>query len=98
MEPKMKKIFALLTLSFVAVGLTVSPVEAALYDPAEDIYRQVDTLAGIAAHRREFADMLRAYDGFNYCVTISHTPDEFIVYWWCDRDVVVEEIFRYKYE
>lgn len=94
----MKKIFALVALAFVAVGLTVSPAEAALYDPAEDIYREVDVLAGISAHRREFADMLRAYDGYNNCVTISHTPDEFIVYWWCDRDVVVEEIFRYKYE
>ena len=94
----MKKILALLTLSVVAVGLTVSPAEAALYDPAEDIYREIDTLAGISAHRREFADMLRAYDAWNNCVTISHTPDEFIVYWWCDRDVVVEEIFRYKYE
>lgn len=95
----MKKILALLTLSFVAVGLTFSPVaKAAPYDPAEDIYREIDTLAGISAHRREFADMLRAYDAWNNCVTISHTPDEFIVYWWCDRDVVVEEIFRYKYE
>jgi hypothetical protein len=95
----MKKILALLTLSFVAVGLTFSPVaQAAPYDPAEDIYREIDTLAGISAHRREFADMLRAYDGFNYCVTISHTPDEFIVYWWCDRDVVMKELLRYTYE
>ena len=94
----MKKILALLTLSVVAVGLTVSPAEAALYDPAKDIYREVHTLAVISAHRREFADMLRAYDAWNNCVTISHTPDEFIVYWWCDRDVIVEELFRYKYE
>ena len=94
----MKKIFALVALAVVAVGFTVSPVEAAHYDPAKDIYREIHTLAVISAHRREFADMLRAYDGFNNCVTISHTSDEFIVYWWCDRDVVVEEIFRYKYE
>ena len=95
----MKKVFVLVAVTVVATLLTgVSTAQAALYDPAVDIYREVDTLAGISAHRREFADMLRAYDGFNNCVTISHTPDEFIVYWWCDQDVVVEEIFRYKYE
>jgi len=95
----MRKIFVALVLSIASLGLTFSPVaKAAPYNPAEDIYREIDTLAGISAHRREFRDMLQAYDAWNNCVTISHTPDEFIVYWWCDRDVIVEELFRYKYE